>query len=326
MISPLILSLPLLLSAGLLMLAPASLALAARHQSAVTLLAILLLSFTFSLLMIRFQSGTDIVNTSRIVATTLVMLAAGLIAAPLLDRTRVGGLVLATTAAGILMVPLFLHGLLSKLPPLSGVAMLYAVLIVSVLVGLGGSMQLPMSNARFTSTGARRMLAVNSPLIAIGWVVFAIALAVISWTTLPPDHAFNALTLLVSGISASFLQLMFTRADEAISKAGEGFAAGIIIALMGVFTLETGLVAGLIAGFFVLRTESISTSLRIDDAPHFTGVILIPSLLGMLAPALLGAADIGAVIHWIGVCGALGVGITLTLWPLIKLTVGLATR
>ncbi len=322
----LIYALPALAMAALLMLAPAPLAAPTRRRAAATLLMILLLSCLFSLLMIRLQSGTDSLNTARIVATTLVMLVAALVAAPLLERARVGGLVVASVGVGLLVTPLFLHGLLPALPANSGVALLYALLIVATLTGLGGSMQLPLGTERFTATGARRAVAANHTLLAVGWVAMAGLCALLGWTMLPPDAAMRPLPVLLSGITASVMQLLTTRADDALAKAGEGFAAGVVMTLLSPLPLEYAFVAGVVAGFFVMRGVAITTALRVDDAQNLTGALLVPALLGLLLPALAGVGDLGAAIVWIGASCGIGCALALILWPFVKLTIGLATR
>ncbi len=246
--TPLIFVLPLLVMASLLMLAPAPLAPSQRRFGGIALLATLILTLLLSLLMIRLQAASDTINISRIAATSIVMLSAGLIAAPLLDRARAGGLVLASSVIGIMMVPGLLHGLLPKLPPISGVALLMTVLIASTLIGLIGSWQLPMSKARFTAKGARRAVPVNGALTAGGWAILALALVVLGTSMLPPDAAFNPLPPLVSGAVASFMQLLISKPEDALQKAAEGLAAGIIITLMGPHVIEHGFLLGLIAG------------------------------------------------------------------------------
>jgi ammonia channel protein AmtB len=132
--------------------------------------------------------------------------------------------------------------------------------------------------------------------------------------------------VLLSGITASVMQLLTSRADDALAKAGEGLVAGVVMTLTGQLGLEYALVAGIIAGFFVMRTEAITTALRIDDAQHLTGVLLVPALFGLLFAGMFGSTDIGAAIVWIGASCGLGCVIPLILWPLIKLTIGLGTR
>jgi len=322
--SLLIPALPLLVIAALAMLAPAPLAPRERRGGLITLLAIVLLALVSSLLMIRLQAGSDTLNVSRIGATSVVMLAGGLIAAPLLDRARTGGLVLGSTLIGLFMVPGLFHGALPKMPAISGVALLLTVLIASSLIGLIGSWQLPRSALRFTANGARRAVPVNTARAAGGWAVFALTITVLGASMLAPGVAFAPVPLLISGIVASFLQLMVSKPEDALQKAGEGLAAGVLIATMGPYAVEHGFLLGLVAGGVVMRSEAITARLKLDDAQHLTGAVLLPCVLGLLAPVVSHTSDMHASLSWLAVAVGLGVMLPLILWPIVKLTVGLA--
>ncbi len=73
-----------------------------------------------------------------------------------------------------------------------------------------------------------------------------------------------------------------------------------------------------------MRSEAITARLKLDDVQHLMGAVLIPAVIGLLAPAISHTSDIHASVTWLAVAVGLGVMLPLILWPIVKLTVGLA--
>ena len=321
----LILILPLLTGAALLLVAPAAMVPAMRPRSASLLLASLLLAFIASFLLIRLNSHSDVVTASKLIAASLAVLATGLVAAPLLDRVRSGGSV-AAVVGGVLLVPAVLHGFIAHLPPLGGIAVLYAVLIAAVLLGLGGSLSLAMHPGRFTAEGARRFVPTTTSASALGWLGASAALLSFATLMLPFGSTLPLTPILACGLVGALPLVLRSRAEETLVSAAQGFTAGCLIALGGALTLEQSIPAGLAAALCILRSDTTTDALRLDDPQRLTGTVLLPATLGLLA---LGAADIARfadALLWLGASLALGVAFSCILWPLAKLTLGLALQ
>lgn len=318
-----VLLLPLLLFLALPLLAAGYNAPGARKAAAQQMLAVMVLSLLTSLLMIRLQAKSDVITTSRLVATSLVMLVSGIAAAPLLDRARSGGLLIGAVLAGVLSLPLLLHALLPNITGATGVLLVYATLTVGALVGLGGSVQLPLSPSRFTLEGHYRARHIHAVMAGMGWLLLTATLALLQWSVLPPLTAFNPLPLLLSAGLAALLVLLRTRAAEALHKAGEALCAGLILAIGAPYSLAQAALLGVCAGIMVLRTEAWNASLRVDDPTHLSGALLLPAFAGILTSVLLGYLPVATGIEWAGICLTVGAVAACLVWPLIKLTLGL---
>lgn len=289
-------------------------------------MAILLLACLTSLLMIRVQSGTDTLNAARIIATTMVALASGLAALPLLDRARAGGLVIASIATGVMLTPLYFHGLLPRFPALAGSALLYGILIAASLIGLVGSMQLPLSPQRFTADGLHRSDGVVSPLLPMGWLLFAASMLIIGVLSSPPDQVLSVFLLVLTLLGAALVPFAFCRAHDGLRKSAEAVAAAAIMFSGAAYGVDGACICIVLASASVLRNEAVSKALRIDDPQNLIGTVLVPALAGLLLPSVIAEADISATLRWGGVSIALGIGTALLLWPLTKLLFGIAKK
>ena len=315
-------ALPLLIAVAAMLVMPTPLMARARPHAQITTLTLLLLSFGISLLLIRAMTHVDMLNASRWISSSLAMLSAGLIAGPLLDRARKPGLLLTACAGGVLTVPSILHGLVAWLPPTEGSTILYTAVISSVVIGLGGSLQLPLHPGRFTPNGLRRAQTLSQPALFIGWLVGGCVLLIFHGLMAAPDQSLVLFPIFACAWVSMLIALLRSNAADGLRKAGEAFCAGILIGIAA-SSLEQGALYGLFAGFFVLRSEAITASLHLDDPQNLLGTLLIPALLSLLFSAT-DTHSLATKIIWLA--GALGMGIigTLFLWPATKLLVGLA--
>lgn len=311
---------PLAIAAPVLA-APAYLSPEARKQATHSLLTLGLLCTVTCLLMIRLQSGSDALTPPRLITTALAVLVSSLTAIPLLDRARVGGLTVASLLVGIFSIPLLFHALLPQMPVFSGCVLLYAALIIGCMAGLGGSLQLPLSPARFTADGTYRFVPTHAN-AALGWGSAALVLGLFHSALLPVDGL--GVAVLVSAAIAATITLLRVRAVESLHKAAEAVVAGMLLTLAGDYSLEQAVVLGAVAAFVVLNGEALAHALRLDDPAHLVGTVFIPTLLGMLAAGLFGGIALDAALEWMGASLALGAVVALLLWPLTKLTLGLS--
>lgn len=315
--------LPLLLTGMFALLAPSPLPTANRSAALRLIVTAMLLSGIVTYLLIRQMSGSDSMNASRWISMALTLLATGLAALPLLDRARSGSLLLASCSAGVLLVPLFLHALIPKLPALGGVTFLYAILIASLTIGLGGSWQVKRLAARYTATGARRMYPIAShPLFLGQWMAGGLLILLADLMT-APDIRLSLLPPIFAGLLAALIGLLMG-GKQALPTAGSAWIAGVLLSVGAPLPLEAAFAAGAIAGMLSLYREAITQRLRLDDPHYLAATWLLPALLGMALPALrkFGAWD--AAVAWY--VAALGIGLVgaAVLWPVTKLTVGLA--
>jgi hypothetical protein len=315
--------LPLLFTLAYAVLLPAPLVLTRHRVATLVVLASSLVSIVFSLLLIRLMSHQDQVNASRLLSATLVVLATGLALGPLLDRARPATLLITANLAGIFLVPFFFHGLLPRLPSIGGLGLFYGILIASATFGLGGSLQLPRHPERYLK-GVRRIHPIENSRLCMGWVLLAALLLLLSYLMTAPDRALPLVPILVSGGVGALVGLLRGRPTYALVQAGQGFTAGLLIALPSALSLEIALAAGLVAGTLALYAEAIAQWLRLDDPHYLTASILLPACLGLLLPGLIGLQPFTLCAYWAGATFGIGAIAAIILWPLAKLTLGLA--
>jgi hypothetical protein len=308
---PFAFALPLLLTAAALLLFPACLAPSSRGRGAVAALAVALLSGFAALVLLQ---------PAPLLCTTLALLGALIATAPLLDRARLPALALAGCAAGLAATCLILHQLPLALPPLVRGAALHLILIAALVVGFAGSMALPPHPSRITAQGALRVIAVHQGIALAGWSLLALCFA--GMGAMLDNIA--PLPVAASALAAALVALFSARAEDGLQKAGEALAAGVLVALLAPLSLEAASALGIVAGFFVSRGEAITAALRIDDAAHLAGALLIPAILGLLAPGFLTLDALAAPLAWLGATLLLGLAIAAIVWPVAMLSAGLA--
>lgn len=325
-VTPYILLLPLLVAASALLILPATAAPGARPHALATTLALVLLTGLLAAIASRVKDTGPLVSTQYIVAG-LVLLAATLIAAPLIDRTRARGLILAAALAGLAMIYAIFHHLPHALPEIARVSWLHVAILAASVMGLGGSVLLPAHYARFTNEGIARWQEVEQGSLLAGWTTLAgallILLHVLSTTPVSP------LPLLISAsVAAIFALLRARRApfDPRLQKTGEALVAGILFAALVSLTLWQAAIAGLVAGFFASKSEAITNALRIDDPHHITGALFFPAFLGLLAPGFIDLAQLADHLRWAGAALAMGFVGTIVFWPAVMFMFGLAAR
>ena len=248
-------------------------------------------------------------------AVPFALLLAGVIALPLLDRTRFYGLCLGTSVATILL----LQGrmLAARTMPLTDTASLDAAMLIGAcMVGFAASLLLPMHPMRITTEGIRRVAPHTDNLaLPAGWMLLAAGLA------------FTALSWMV-GLLAAFVVLAITRNKAAYNcseKAGQALVAGLCISMTidGAVNYEH-LALSAAAAFFVLRSEIITHALRLDDPTPLAGTIFIPCLLTLLIPGLYATQQLAPQLTILGAALIGGGVIALLVWPLTMAVVGLA--
>lgn len=311
--TPFITYLPLLLlAAGLLLLLPAPLLAAHRMSAAISCLALLMGGLFIQLV---WRGDTALVSLFLIPTMAL------LIAAPLFERTRFLGLIVAALAGSVAVsfgIPQFLAPNLPARPALS---LLPIWLIIALVIGMIGGIKLPLHPQRYRADGSAVWHAAPQAAMLAGWICLALAFVFLCGPeTLGMSHINAAL---VAGLFA-LLHAQRGHGQDALQKAGEGIMAGLLMVLLVPLTPLAASAAGLVAGYFVTRSESIAISLRLDDPHHFLGALLIPSMLGLLMPGIADLAALASAVKWLGGAMALALIVSLILWPLTMFLLGMA--
>lgn len=311
--SILIFALPVAAVTGLLLALTAGLPPRARGAAAVILLSGMLACLIFALLSLQAGLAFTITDASLL---SMLLLAAALGIAPLLDRARSPGLLLAAPVSAFTLMA----GLSAQLdvPPAQ---LLLALVFAASLCGLAGSTMLPLHPLRFTTHGQPRSHATPQALGLAGWSLIALMLVGLAHV-LSPTASITALVLCAA--TAAFVNLLTCEAEDGLTKAGEGFVAGVLIACASPITPLAAALLGVLAGFMVNRSEAITSSLRIDDAQHLAGTCLLPACAGLLLPGMFDASLIASQLHVLGVTLLVSTILVALLWPLLMATLGLA--
>lgn len=299
------------MAACMLLLLPAPLLAAHRMQAAIAVLAILMAGAFIQLI---WRADTSLVSLFLLPGMAL------LIAAPLLERARFIGVVVASlagSAAALYAIPELLAPHLPERLPLS---LLPLAMVATLVAGMAGGMKLPLHPQRHSDQGAIWHAAPQAVML-IGWALFAVALVGLCGSEkLSMAHLASAL---VAGLWA-LLQTQSEHAQDTLQKTGEGLVAGFLIVLLAPLEPMQASFAGLAAGFFVTRSEAIALSLRLDDPHHFLGALFIPAVLGLLLPGLLDLNLLAAQLQWLGATLLLGLGIAAVIWPCTMALFGVA--
>lgn len=309
-----LMALPLLLlaAAGLLLL-PAPLLAEHRTRAGMVALALVLGSLLLHAVM----------RQDTAFSCFIALLGGMAVAAPLLERARFYGLTTAALATG-LAIPSLLVLLAGWMPSTLSLSSLLVALIIAVITGLAGSMKLPLQPRRHAATGAAIWHGAPQGIMLIGWVALALALAGVSYLL---DGAAIGLSQVAGSLTAALAALLYSQlqhGEDGWQKAGEGLVAGLLITLLAPFSAPAGAILGLLAGFFVVRSEAIAHAIRVEDAHHFTGALLFPAMLGLIAPGFVQLSLLAAQLQWLGAAIGVALGMSLLLWPLAMFLLGIA--
>jgi hypothetical protein len=309
----LIFALPAAAVTGLLLALTAGLPSRTRGAATVILLSGMLACLIFTLLSQNAVIAFAITDAALL---SMLLLAAALGIAPLLDRARSPSLLLAAPASAFALMA----GLSARLdvPPAQ---LLLALVFAASLCGLAGSAVLPLHPLRFTVHGQPRSHITPQALGLAGWSLVALMLIGLVHV-LAPTASITALVLCAA--TAAFVNLLTCDAEDGLAKAGEGFVAGVLIACVSPATPLVAALLGVLAGFMVNRSEAITSSLRIDDAQHLAGTCLLPACAGLLLPGVFDASLIASQLHVMGISLLVSGMLAALLWPLLMATLGLA--
>ncbi|PZP83862.1 MAG: hypothetical protein DI582_10155 [Azospirillum brasilense] len=320
-----LLLLPILTGAACLLALAQTAAAPARPHATLCSLMLAMLSAVGCLFLARDGQATQL-NSSQLVLSALGMLAAQTCAATLIDRTRRAGLLFGSLMGAWLFVQFGIGSLPSLLPAMPRSGLLLVVLAAASFMGLIGSNALPMHPLRFTASMQPRTQALPQSWIFTGQVLLALCCAVLGWAmeaAIAPLAYVNIATSALVGAMASLWLAQRGRHPTPLIKAGEGLVAGVLVALLCNGAASTALACGVLASLCVTSAERMMHSLRIDDAPHLAGMVLLPAMLGLLVPGLLHGGVLAAQLQWLGASLGMGALAGILLWPLSMLLFGL---
>ena len=283
-----------------------------------TLTAMLGIVLAVALLGLLHGFGGSVQPVTQWAYGALAMLAALVVAVPMLDRARLPGAVAGSTciAAGILAgIADAAHPLL---PLIARGGWIQAALMSACIAGLGGSAWVRRHPSR--SKLATRMLARGQWLMPLaGHVLLAGALGCLA-LVLEPATSPHAMVIAV--IVAALATLLLAPRPFAMQRIGESLVAGTLLSL-SVTQQPHALIAGGSAALAILVGPRLCRALRVDDPARLMGSILIPSLLGLVLPGIVQENDVHAVGIWAGTALACGIAGSVVLWPVVMATLGL---
>ena len=302
----------LAIAGGLMLLAPSPLLAAHRAQAAVLVMALLLAAGFLQLCWLRGALAYGL---------PLGLLTSVLIASPLLERGRFFGLLLVGSAGsvmGIYMLERLVGWWMPVLPP---VALLPLVLMTALVIGLLGGAHLKL-HPRRVRDGLAVWHAAPQGLMLTGWVLLLAGLAGVAQAMDAKAIGMAQIAAVLVGGLASLLTAQAS--GDGLQKAGEGMVAGLLISLLAPLTPMAGAALGLLAAFCVARGEALALALRLGDAHHFIGALLLPAALGLLMPGMTDMAQLAPQVAWLG--AGLGVALftALLLWPIAMMGFGVA--
>lgn len=277
------------------------------HRAGAAVLALAILIAVPLILILRSDSAAPY----PIFLITLVALC---IAAPLMERGRLFGIGVAAIAGGI--------GLSELIPQaMSAPAPLPVWLLGALTIALIGSMLLPMQPQRMREDGQAIWHAAPQGAMLAGWVCLAIAFILFNGV-----GNFTLAQAATMGAAALFtlLNSQTGPGHDSMQKTGEALVAGLLISWVLPMTPMGGALLGIVAGFFVARSEAIALSLRIEDPHHLLGAMFIPAALGMLMPGLADMGLLADQLEWVGAGIGMGIVTAVVLWPITMFLFGMA--
>lgn len=316
--NPLLIMLPVLAAVGG-MLAFASMAhVGSRHYAMSASLSISLL-ITFVALFVR--GGEPVYIEGMVLYISISTVAAQIVAAPLLDRTRLIALVAGPLIAGYILTDLILYDLPMPMPSLPREGWFLCTVIAACIVGLAASAWMPVHPAR-TMVQEQIRAPQFSYVRDAGLLMIAAALVVLALRNaeLPLTPVFA-----VSAITAALWPLLVGRGAARIHRAAEGILAGSIIALMSRGSGIEGVAYGILAAVLIQRGELIAAALRLDDPARLVGTLLLPAMAGMLLPLAHDLSFLADALRFLGATLLISGAVSL-LWLVAMATVGLAAN
>lgn len=313
---PLLLLLPLLSAlAGLLTYAFAA-AKASRHYALGASLAIALLVALFSFLQ---SFGGPAYLEGILLHTSLGILLAQIVAASLLDRARLIGLIGGSVLISFSLLSLIIDEMPMLLPLVPRESWLLCSLLAASLVGLTGSALLPAHPARVMRAGQLRAPQFSYVRDA-GLFVMAISFVLVAAGNAEAELSSS---FAITAITAALYPLLVNRGPMRLHRAAEGVLAGCIIAILSDGGHEQAVFYGVIAAVMVERGDHIAGALRLDDPARLVGTVLLPSLIGLLLPFADDLAMFADALRWLGAT-ILAAGVVSLIWLAVMATVGFA--
>lgn len=311
----LILLLPLLVAAACMLWGHATAPRARQH--ALGLVLAIGMGTALAALLLSREGSVTALTASQITLCALAVLAALTMAAPLLDRARHGGLVLACIVGGIGAVQAVLT-LQAWLPPLHRSGIVLVLLAASSATALLGSALLPRHPDRWTAQRQPRLSPLPQGWLLAGCALLALLLAGLGWLMEPEQTPLSQFPIAVAALAGGWAALLLARraqAPQPLFLCGQGLVAGVTLALILPLTPAHGVLAGIATALMVRRGAELARALTLDDPANHLGMLLLPALGGLL---LAGAA------RWALAAAVLALALSL-LWPLSMLLLGLRT-
>lgn len=290
---------------------------ASRHYALGASLALSLLAGLIALL--KSDSSVEYFTPTMIHAAFMIVVVQ-VVAAPLLDRTRLLGLVGGSMLAMLAIMDALIDELPMIMPLLERSTWLLAALIAASLCGLIGSALLPTHPAR-AARGEKLPLPLFTYPRSFGVLLLAITIGSVDWAN---DEMQIVPTFLVPALTAALYPLLIRPGANRLHAATEGVLAGTIIALLMPQSGPEGVAYGIIAAVLVERGVLIANALRLDDPARLTGTILLPAIAGLLLPYLNNLSTLSDALEWLGAGLLTGIIVALVVWFGVKLTVGFA--
>ena len=247
------------------------------------------------------------------------------------DRARSAGLVL--FALGVTATILhYAYPLLTlMLPTMSLASVIYGMLITAGMAHLVMIASLPLSSVRFTSQGERRLQAVPPfTFEAVAGGLLAVAFCALLWRMKAYEGvntSFHIYAAMIACITSSICAAMVTlkrRAPAALNIALLAMPAGVLS--VGLLTQATPFEVMLVAaltGAAVSLSRDAMLALRLDEPSNSIAVLLIPALIGLMAPGMLTLSQLATQVQWLGALAATGLVVGYLWRVLSQFTLGL---
>lgn len=284
--------------------------LARLHATRMVLGTVLLVPLTIAL---YFKPA---ISPASAALLSIAWFCAACITAPMVDRARSVGAVLAATIGGIAA----LVASMAYVDAAAPLSLFTFAMITALLIGFAGSALLPMSPLRHTSSGATRYIPSAQMQLFAGWALLAAAILLLA----DQLSVLRWVPVLVSGLSAALFMLMTRAQTDMLQKTGEALVAGVLIALAAKLTPEVALLSGVLAVFCVNRGEAVCQALRLDDPLHMAGALFAPLILGTLLPGVLDMHLLAPACAQLGYALAVAALVSVILWPVVMIFAGLA--
>lgn len=306
-------------AASLLLFANATASIAHAHAQMVAL-GIALLCLLISL-GISQHGGQVNFSISQLVPASIAILCAQVIASPLLDRARRGGLMFAAIAGGFSVMELVQTGMLAPPDALARGGMLAVALLAASILALIGSAMLPAHPSRAHFLQRRQALA--EMWMFAGYALMALTIGLLRWLI---DPASGVGAMVLSALTASVAALFIAqhlREPHRLRMVGEAMVAGTLCAAVAADVFAVGIGAGVAGAGAALLGPRMARGMQIDDPAHLLGMVLLPSLMALLLPGVMEIEQLAPHLRWIGSALVVALGVSVPLWPATMLLFGL---